>query len=137
MVNSVTFSLHPQLAADTHLLADLKLSRLLLMNQRAVPWVILVPRIPDMREIHELSPEDQAQLLAEITTLSRHMAACFKADKINVAALGNMVPQLHIHIVARFTTDPAWPKPVWGNLPPSPYSEAEFAAIKPHFQGVD
>lgn len=125
-----TFSLHPQLAADTVTITDLKLSRLLLMNNKSVPWLILVPRQPDIREIFELSAEDQAQLLHEITTISRHLSVTFKADKINVAALGNMVPQLHIHIVARHTSDLAWPKPVWGNLPPAPYDENEITIIR-------
>ena len=123
------FSLHPQLAQDTTVVADWPLCRVLLMNDSQYPWLILVPRRPDVREIFELSPAAQHQLLAESSHLARHLAEVFQADKINIAALGNMVPQLHIHHIARFTTDPAWPKPVWGQVPAVPYAEAERAAM--------
>ena len=118
------FSLHPRLEADTETLADLPLCRALLMNDSRYPWVILVPRIPDIREIHQLSDQDQIRLLKETSGLSKAMERAFGADKINVAALGNMVPQLHIHVIARFASDSTWPAPVWGQGQAVPYGEA-------------
>ncbi|MEM8498433.1 MAG: HIT domain-containing protein [Pseudomonadota bacterium] len=108
------FVLHERLAADGIHVGDLPLCRLLLLNDRQYPWFILVPRVADIREAFQLSPVQQQQLNKESNTLSEAMALAFRADKMNVAALGNMVPQLHIHHIARFTTDAAWPKPVWG-----------------------
>lgn len=108
------FKLHPQLEKDCVSLSDLKLSRLLLMNNKDFPWCILVPRINDIREIHELSEADQQTLLMESSELSRVMLQIFKGEKMNIAALGNMVPQLHVHHIVRTGTDKAWPNPVWG-----------------------
>jgi diadenosine tetraphosphate (Ap4A) HIT family hydrolase len=108
------FKLHPQLEKDCVSLSDLKLSRLLLMNNKDFPWCILVPRINDIREIHELSEADQQTLLMESSELSRVMLQIFKGEKMNIAALGNMVPQLHVHHIVRTETDKAWPNPVWG-----------------------
>jgi len=108
------FTLHHQLEHDTYWLADLALCRVLLMNNQLFPWVILVPRIENASEIIDLKPEDRSQLMEEISQISLAMKALFKPDKLNVAALGNQVPQLHIHIIARFTQDSAWPNPVWG-----------------------
>jgi diadenosine tetraphosphate (Ap4A) HIT family hydrolase len=110
---SNAFTLHPRLAADTIALGDWPLCRLLLMNDARFPWVILVPARPDLREIHDLPPAERATLIEEIARASALMQQAFKADKMNVAALGNQVPQLHIHIIARFAADPAWPNPVW------------------------
>lgn len=118
------FELHPQLARDTLVLADLALSRLLLMNDAQYPWCILVPRIAGASEIHELPEPDQAQLLRESVELGRAMMNAFGGDKLNVAALGNVVPQLHVHHIVRFRTDPAWPAPVWGRHPAQPYDDA-------------
>ncbi len=115
------FTLHERLAADTELVAELTLSRLLLMKDARFPWAILVPRLPNVREIHELTQADQRQLLAEITGLSAAMQREWRADKMNVAALGNMVPQLHIHVITRFEGDAAWPGPVWGVGEAEPY----------------
>ncbi len=115
------FELHPQLEADTFFVANLELCRLLLMNDANYPWLILVPRVPDVREIYQLSDADQRLLLKESSQLSSALMALFKGDKLNVAALGNMVPQLHIHHIVRYSDDPSWPKPVWGQSPPVPY----------------
>ncbi len=122
------FQLHPRLAEDSFTVADWKLSRLLLLNDARYPWCVLVPRRTGIREIYELSDGDQRTLLAESATLSKAMMLAFKGYKLNVAALGNMVPQLHIHHIVRFEEDPAWPAPVWGALPALPYSEAERQA---------
>lgn len=108
------FVLHERLAADCIHVGDLPLCRLLLMNDRQYPWFILVPRVADIREAFQLSLKQQEQLYKESNSLSEAMAVAYHADKMNVAALGNMVPQLHVHHIARFTSDAAWPKPVWG-----------------------
>lgn len=115
------FTLDPQLARDTLPIGDLPLCRLLLMNDATYPWFILVPRRADIREIYQLAAVDQQQLLAESSQLARLLAEQFFADKLNIAALGNLVPQLHVHHLVRYRTDPAWPKPVWGLLPAKPY----------------
>ncbi len=123
------FHLHPQLAADTFDVTCLSLCRVLLMNDTAYPWLILVPERDAVREVHELTPGDQQQLMAEITRASRCLQRLVKADKMNVAALGNMVPQLHIHVIARFHHDPAWPAPVWGRQEAMPYSEQDAGGL--------
>lgn len=107
------FTLHPQLAADTFLVGDLTVCRVLLMNNAHFPWLILVPRRNGIRELFELSSTDYATTMQEIKTVAEQFGKQAGAHKMNVAALGNMVPQLHIHIIARFTTDIAWPQPVW------------------------
>lgn len=119
------FALHPRLAADTITVGVLPLCRVLLMNDTAYPWCILVPARENVREIHALEAADQQQLMQEIAGVSRAMETAFHADKMNVAALGNVVPQLHVHVIARFESDPAWPAPVWGHRPASPYPLAE------------
>lgn len=124
------FTLHPQLAADCEILTDWPLSRVLLMRDANYPWLILVPRREGIREIFELAEDDQQTLARESARLGRLLAEAFAADKINVAALGNMVPQLHIHHIARFQTDPAWPKPVWGQVPARAYAPDALAALK-------
>lgn len=100
------------------------------MNDRTWPWVILVPARPGIREIYELELEDQQRLLAESSALSKDMMARFDGDKMNVAALGNMVPQLHLHHIVRFQGDPAWPGPVWGVQPPVPYDEPGLTSVR-------
>ena len=115
------FVLHERLAADTTTLADWPLCRVLLMNDASYPWLILVPRRPNLREFHEVDAGDMPQLVDEICGASRALQSGFSPDKINVGALGNMVPQLHIHVIARFRDDPAWPGPVWGARPSVPY----------------
>lgn len=120
------FELHPQLASDTHPIGDLALCRVLLMDDAHWPWVILVPRRAAIREIFELGEADRVQLLRESSQLAANMVEVFEADKMNVAALGNVVPQLHLHHIARHVGDPAWPKPVWGQLPRQPYAPDEL-----------
>jgi diadenosine tetraphosphate (Ap4A) HIT family hydrolase len=120
-----SFELHPRLAADTAFVTDLDLSKLLLLNDSQYPWTLLVPRRPDIKEAHHLSDADQQQLLRESNMLCKVMEELFNPHKLNVAAIGNVVPQLHIHHIARFETDPAWPAPVWGALPAVPYSSDE------------
>jgi diadenosine tetraphosphate (Ap4A) HIT family hydrolase len=133
------FALHPRLAADTFVVGDLPLCRLLLMNDAQYPWFILVPRRDGAREIYQLADADQQQLLRESAALSRAAMAAFAGEKLNVAALGNVVPQLHVHHIVRFAGDPAWPKPVWGVQPPRPYTSearaARIAALRPHLSG--
>ncbi|MEQ1440620.1 HIT domain-containing protein [Fontimonas sp. SYSU GA230001] len=116
------FELHERLAADTVFVLDWPLSRVLLMNDARYPWVILVPRRSGIREIYELNPADQHTLIRESSAVGQAMMELFGGDKLNVAALGNLVPQLHLHHVVRRQTDPAWPAPVWGRLPPQPYT---------------
>jgi len=115
------FSLHERLAADTVALADWPLCRVLLMNDASYPWLILVPRRPGLKEFHDLAEADLAEATAEICQASRALESRFSPDKINIGALGNMVPQLHIHVIARFRDDPAWPGPVWGKQPTVSY----------------
>ena len=115
------FLLHPRLAADTSPVADLALCRVLLMNDARWPWLILVPRRADARELVDLSPADQHVLTDEIARASRALQSLFSPEKLNVAALGNVVEQLHIHVIARYRIDPAWPAPVWGRGVVEPY----------------
>ncbi len=121
--------LHPQLAQDCLKLGQFPLCQLLLLRDANYPWFILVPDREDIREIHHLAEQDQQQLLRESVILSRALEQAFTPDKLNIAALGNMVPQLHIHHIARYTSDPAWPAPVWGRLPSKPYREDELIAV--------
>ncbi|HKI60560.1 MAG TPA: HIT domain-containing protein [Mariprofundaceae bacterium] len=123
------FELHPRLHRDCITIGNFPLCRLLLMNDANYPWFILVPQRHGIREIFELNEVDQHQLLRESSMLSKVIAGQFHADKINVAALGNMVPQLHIHHIVRYTTDPAWPAPVWGHAAASPYSDNAAAIL--------
>jgi len=123
------FDLHPRLKEDCIAIGRFPLCRLLLMNDSTYPWFILVPERADIREVHELSEADQIRLIGESSLLSRLLAKSYTADKINIAALGNMVPQLHWHVIVRHTTDPAWPGPVWGKSPPKPYAPEEIAEI--------
>ncbi len=116
------FSLHPQLAKDTFFIMDLHLSRLLLMNEARYPWCILVPRRAQIQEIYEMAQADRTQFWLESDQVSRMLVALFQPDKLNIAALGNVVPQLHVHHIARFKTDEAWPAPVWGKFTPKPYT---------------
>ena len=127
------FSLAPELQRDCIELADWPLCKVLLMNDSQYHWFILVPRVADVKEIIDLSEELQITLLQESGKLSKLLQQVFNPDKLNVAALGNMVPQLHVHHIARFTTDAAWPTPIWGKLPAVPYSDEQIAALKAHF----
>lgn len=124
------YQLHERLAADTISLGRSSLCEVRLMNDQTWPWVLLVPAFAGIREIYELNAEQQQVLMQESTALSRGMMEVFCGDKMNVAALGNMVPQLHLHHIVRFEGDPAWPGPVWGKQPPVPYDEEGLAGIK-------
>jgi diadenosine tetraphosphate (Ap4A) HIT family hydrolase len=123
------FSLHPRLAADCIDLGTMELSRLLLLNDSRYPWCILVPERADVREVYQLSDTDQMTLTRESARLSRFLAETFSADKMNTGALGNLVPQLHIHHIARYHDDDAWPGPVWGIGEATPYSEPEMVKM--------
>lgn len=112
------FKLDGQLASDCIVLGDFKLCRLLLMDDAQYPWFILVPRCEDATEIFQLSAVDRGLLLAESCLLAETLKDAFAADKLNIAALGNVVSQLHVHHVVRYREDPVWPAPVWGKLPP-------------------
>jgi diadenosine tetraphosphate (Ap4A) HIT family hydrolase len=107
------FTLDSRLEADTYLVGELTLSRVLLMDDARFPWVILVPKRTNIREIIDLELRDRAMLYRETESVMDAMRRIFSPTKLNVAALGNMVPQLHIHVIARFDDDQAWPKPVW------------------------
>ncbi len=122
-------ALHQQLAKDCLLLGHFPLSRLLLMNDSNYPWFILVPDRDDVSEIYQLADADQALLLQESSALSACLMQVFNGDKLNVAALGNIVPQLHVHHIVRYKNDSAWPAPVWGKFPARPYTEEQLAAL--------
>jgi diadenosine tetraphosphate (Ap4A) HIT family hydrolase len=124
-----TWSLHPQLARDTVPVGDLALSRVLLANDANYPWLILVPRHPGLVELIDLEANAQVQLMAEIDAAARALKAAAPCDKLNVAALGNQVAQLHVHVIARRRSDAAWPKPVWGAAPPASYETAAREAL--------
>ena len=124
--------LHPQLEKDCFVIGQLPLCALLLMNDANYPWFILVPQRENITEIHQLSDEDQQQLMRESSQLAAVIEKEFNADKINIAALGNMVPQLHIHHIVRYKSDPAWPAPVWGKLEAIPYLDEEVKILKSH-----
>ena len=116
------FKFDPQLEADTFLIGMTPLSRILLMNDCRYPWLILVPERPDITEPFELNEGDQRTLWQESMTLGKLMKTIFEAQKLNIAALGNQVAQLHVHHIARFCTDVAWPRPVWGVGAAEPYA---------------
>jgi diadenosine tetraphosphate (Ap4A) HIT family hydrolase len=125
--SSPTWSLDPRLERDTAAVGDLPLARTLIMNDANYPWLILVPRQVGAVELIDLSNAQQAQLMDEISMLSRVLKDVTACDKLNVATIGNAVPQLHIHIVARHRSDAAWPKPVWGAVPARAYAESALA----------
>lgn len=121
------FELHPRLAADSVHVAMLKLCEVRLCNDANYPWLILVPQRLDIRDVHELPADLQQLLMEEICFVSAQLQLMTEAQKMNVAALGNMVPQLHVHVVARFETDPAWPGAIWGAVPGEPYAQAHLS----------
>lgn len=122
------FELHPQLAADSHFVADLPLCQLRLLDDSQYPWLILVPRQAAVKEIIDLSWQEQQQLWWESAWLSQRLQQSFRPTKLNVAALGNMVSQLHLHHVARFEGDAAWPAPIWGKQPMQRYTAEALQA---------
>ncbi|WP_111495925.1 MULTISPECIES: HIT domain-containing protein [Marinobacter] len=124
------FILHQKLAEDTVPLATSELSELRLMNDSHYPWLLLVPRRVGVREVYELPPADQQRLVRESSAIGEALMTVFDGHKLNVAALGNMVPQLHLHHVVRYEGDAAWPGPVWGVVPAAAYSEAALRDMR-------
>jgi diadenosine tetraphosphate (Ap4A) HIT family hydrolase len=121
-----TWSLHPQLARDTINIGDLPLSKVLVIKDANYPWLLLVPRKIGVIEVTDLDEVEQAQLMTEVACVARSLKAVTVCDKLNIAALGNVVPQLHVHVIARRHSDAAWPKPVWGAAPALAHDPAEL-----------
>ncbi len=128
-MSASTWSLHPQLAADTTPVGDLALSRVLLSNDANYPWLILVPRRLGLVELIDMDANEQVQLLAEVDACARTLKSVTECEKLNIAAIGNIVPQLHVHVVARRHSDPAWPKPMWGAVPPIAYEPRSLSGL--------
>ncbi|WP_293748300.1 HIT family protein [uncultured Paraglaciecola sp.] len=122
-----TFILHPQLATDSELVTELSLCSVRLIKDANYPWLILVPRIADIKDVIDLSDAQQHVLWQESALVSRALKHLFTPDKLNVAALGNIVPQLHLHHIVRYQHDVSWPNPIWGQVPPKTYSEQQLA----------
>jgi diadenosine tetraphosphate (Ap4A) HIT family hydrolase len=122
------FTLHARLAADTEPVAELALCRVLLMKDARVPWLILVPRRPGLLELDDLPRPERALLMEEITLASDVLRRLYRPDKLNVGALGNLVPQLHVHVLGRYRSDAAWPGPIWGSGAAIPYAPEVLAA---------
>jgi diadenosine tetraphosphate (Ap4A) HIT family hydrolase len=127
---SEPFELHPQLAKDSIWLADWPLSQLRLINDANYPWFILVPRRANIRDVIDLTEADQSTLWQESAKLSQLLRVKYNPEKLNLAALGNMVPQLHLHHVARYSTDVAWPAPIWGKVAAKPYTEQQVSQLQ-------
>jgi len=123
----MTFTLHPRLEQDCITIGRFELCRLLMMNDSQYPWFILVPERANLQEIYQLSKADRELLTEESSYLAENLAELYKADKMNIAAIGNMVPQLHIHHVVRYRVDKAWPAPVWGKFAAEPYTDRQIA----------
>ena len=117
-----TFQLHAQLKQDCFIVGQFELCLVLLLNDSQFPWFILVPQRENIREIFELQNEEQQLLIQESSYFSQQLATIFEAEKLNVAAIGNIVPQLHVHHIVRYQTDKAWPAPVWGKFAATPYT---------------
>ena len=131
------FQLHPQLQKDCIVLGKFELCQVLLMNDSQFPWFILVPQRAEIREIYELSHEDQITLIEESSYLAQKLATIFAADKLNIAAIGNMVEQLHVHHVVRYKTDKAWAAPVWGKFAAVPYSAQQLEDLRVRLTPLD
>ena len=123
----MSFQLHPRLQQDCISIGHFELCRLLMMNDSQYPWFILVPEIADVSELYQLNKAQRGLLMEESCYLTEHLAVLFNADKMNVANIGNMVSQLHIHHIVRYQTDSAWPAPVWGKFPAVPYTETQVS----------
>lgn len=123
------FAIHSQLSSDSINLGSFALCEVLLMNDNRFPWIILVPRIPQLQDFHEIPIQHRDTLFLEIEQCSRAIQNIWAVDKMNVAALGNQVSQLHIHVIGRRTTDLAWPNPVWGSGTPIPYDTTRLKTI--------
>jgi diadenosine tetraphosphate (Ap4A) HIT family hydrolase len=125
----MSFILDERLARDALVIGDMPLCRVMLMNDARWPWLVLVPRREGLVELIDLDPADQAQLMDEASRAAQFLKGHAQADKINVGALGNIVRQLHLHVVGRTVGDPAWPGPVWGHSPASPYDAGVARAL--------
>lgn len=130
------FELDSRLQQDAVVLGDFPLSRLLLSNDARYPWFILVPRREGVSEVFQLGGEDQRALWSETTLLAELLKDVFKADKINIATLGNVVSQLHMHVIVRYRNDDAWPAPVWGRHPARPYEPEQVAGLRDRLRSV-
>lgn len=124
------FELHPDLQRDGLHIGNFQLCRVLLINDSSYPWFVLIPEIPNTSDTIDLSPSEHEQLWRESRTFGAAIMELFNGEKLNVAALGNVTPQLHIHHIVRFQSDPAWPAPIWGVLPLVPYSEQALEDIR-------
>lgn len=125
----MSFKLNPTLEKDCIQLGKLELCRVLLMNDSQFPWLILVPETLDVTEIYQLSIQDQQLLMQESSFVAEQLADIYLADKMNIAALGNMVPQLHIHHVVRYKSDKSWPAPIWGQFDAQPYTDNKLLQV--------
>lgn len=123
------FQLHPRLEQDSIAIGQFDLTELRLINDSQYPWFILVPKRPDISEVYQLPETEQQLLQQESSLLAKTLSELYKADKMNIAAIGNMVPQLHIHHIVRYKADIAWPAPVWGKFEAIPYSEKQIEII--------
>lgn len=132
----MSFTIAPELARDSYHLADWPLCEVRVMDDGQFPWFLLVPKVADVREVIDLSEDDQLQLLRESRFLCHWLKAEYQPHKLNVAALGNVVPQLHVHHIARFQTDVAWPAPIWGKQPMQPLNEGEVARLQSVFADI-
>lgn len=134
------WSLHPRLQADTHHVTSLALSDVLLMGDTQYPWLILLPRVTGAVEWVDLEAADRHRLLDEVSLAAAALRSTAACDKLNIGALGNVVPQLHVHVIARRVGDPAWPGPVWGAHPPTAYSpdalQARLISLRAAFVGA-
>lgn len=128
------FSLHERLRADTLEITRLRLSRVLLMDDRSFPWLILVPERENVRELYDLDEKARSVLIEEIALASRIIQHLYRPEKINIGALGNIVAQLHIHVIGRFKSDRAWPGPAWGVGPAQPYGSEEGEGTRERFE---
>jgi len=123
---TTTFQLHPRLKEDCIAIGRFDLCQLLMMNDSQYPWFILVPERADIKEIYQLSKSERHTLTEESSYLAENLATLYEADKMNIAAIGNLVPQLHIHHVVRYQSDKAWPAPVWGRFAAVPYTQQQI-----------
>jgi diadenosine tetraphosphate (Ap4A) HIT family hydrolase len=126
----MSFKLHPQLEKDCIVLGRFELCQLLLMNDSQFPWFILVPQRADIQEIYQLTPAEQITLIQESSDLAEKLATIFNADKLNIAAIGNIVSQLHVHHVVRYRSDKAWAAPIWGKFAAVPYTAQQLCELK-------
>ncbi len=129
----MSFVLHETLSKDTLFIADWAVNRVLLTNDKNYPWLILVPRFEGLRDFHDVPREHEGLFVSEINHAARTLKSVTGALKMNTAALGNMVPQLHVHVIARFDRDSAWPGPVWGKQAPVPYADGEAESLIQQF----